>query len=219
MSQNRVAGQPQGAGRRPPAGAPGPTEAEPPRARAEQDETEAQRAEREAQERVEADLDELAQARKERDEYLELAQRTKADFENYRKRVASETAEAQVRGKAALARELIPAIDNLERALQAVGIELDQPAAGDEPPSREVSAKDALAEGVALVYRELRSSLARAGVESYDPVGEKFDPEQHEALSTRAGEDGASGVVLETLDRGYRLDGQLLRPARVVVSE
>src|SRR5919109_2108374 len=68
---------------------------------------------------VERDLDELAEAKRERDEYLELAQRTKADFENYRKRVARETSEALARGKAELARQLLPAIDNLERALRA----------------------------------------------------------------------------------------------------
>ena len=220
MTQRRTAGRPEGAEQRAPAGAP----AEPPRrARAapdEQGETEAQRAEREAQQRVEADLDQLAQTRKERDEYLELAQRTRADFENYRKRVANEAAEVLARGKGALARELIPAIDNLERALRAAGIDPHRQASGEaDSPSEEVSAKDALAHGVALVYRELRASLERAGVESYDPVGERFDPELHEALSTRAGEDGDSGVVVETLDRGYRLDGQLLRPARVVVSE
>jgi len=229
MAQKRVAGRPEGAHRRPPAGAPAepeqredaraPETVQAPSTRDVAGETEVQRAEREAEERVEADLDELAEARRKRDEYLELAQRTKADFENYRRRVASEAAEATVRGKASLARELIPAIDNLERALRAAGIEPDRQPDEADPPSQEVSARDALAEGVALVYRELRASLGRAGVESYDPVGEKFDPELHEALSTRAGDDGDSGVVLETLDRGYRLDGQLLRPARVVVSE
>jgi molecular chaperone GrpE len=223
MAQNPVAGQPEDAGRRAPAGAPAESRHRPAESRPQGGEaaaTETQRAEREAQERVEADLDQLAQARKERDEYLELAKRTKADFENYRKRVASEAAEALVRGKATLARELIPALDNLERALRAAGVEPEREDSGEtDSPSQEVSARDALAQGVALVYRELRGSLERAGVESYDPIGERFDPELHEALSTRAGDGGDSGVVLETLDRGYRLDGQLLRPARVVVSE
>src|SRR5919109_2874805 len=68
---------------------------------------------------VERDLDELGATKRERDEYLELAQRTKADFENYRKRVTRETTEALARGKADLARQLLPAIDNLERALRA----------------------------------------------------------------------------------------------------
>jgi molecular chaperone GrpE len=175
----------------------------------------------EAAQQVDDDLDELGKLQQERDEYLELAQRTRADFENYRRRVASETEGARTRGKSELARELIPAIDNLERALQASGVDPDAQngAPGEDPPSQEVSARDALAQGVALVFRELRASLERAGVESYDPTGAPFDPSLHEALSTRATDETESGVVVETLDRGYRLDGQVLRPARVVVSE
>src|SRR5215207_1591471 len=119
--------------------------------------TKAERYEREASERVERDLDELNEAKRERDEYLELAQRTRADFENYRKRVAREASESLARGKAELARDLLPAIDNLERAQQS-------PSNGD-----------ALAKGVALVLDELRAKLAAAGVEAYDPTGERFD--------------------------------------------
>jgi molecular chaperone GrpE len=176
-------------------------------------------------ESVEADLDALlADVKRERDEYLELARRTKADFENYRKRAAKDAQEAERRGKAALARALVPAIDNLERALRAAGIDPDaQAKAAGAPvdadaPSEEVSAHEALARGVALVYGELRATLERAGVESYDPVGERFDPAWHEALSTRPADGQEAGVVVETLERGYRLDGQVLRPARVVVS-
>jgi molecular chaperone GrpE len=172
---------------------------------------------------VAEDLDALlADVQRERDEYLSLAQRAKADFENYRKRAARDASEAERRGKASLARELLPAIDNLERALRAAGIDPDAgaPVGKDgEPRSEEVSAQEAFARGVALVLGELRATLQRAGVEAYDPAGEKFDPAWHEALSTRAVEDGESGTVIETLERGYRLDGQVLRPARVVVSE
>lgn len=180
------------------------------------------RAEQEAADAVEHDLDSLlADTRRERDEYLELARRTRADFENYRKRMGRETDAARGRGKSELARELIPALDNLERALRAAGVE---PSAGDaataaDPPSEEASARDALAHGVALVLRELAATLERAGVESYDPTGEPFDPAWHEALSTRAEEGAASGQVIETIERGYRLDGQVLRAAKVVVSE
>jgi molecular chaperone GrpE len=179
-------------------------------------ETEAERQEREAEEQVERDLDELSATRRERDEYLELAQRTRADFENYRKRVAKETSEALARGKAELARELLPVIDNLERALQAAGV---GPGSSGEAPTEEVSAHEALARGVALVLDELRGRLQAAGVEAYDPVGERFDPELHEALSTRAEEGKGAGVVVETVEKGYRLNGQVLRPARVVVSD
>jgi molecular chaperone GrpE len=178
----------------------------------------------EDRDRLEKDLDELlAETRRERDEYLEIAQRARADFENYRKRIARETQEAERRVKAGLARELVPALDNLERALRAAGIDPETGTTSGGPgeaPSEEVSAHEALARGVALVYGELRAALERAGVETYDPTGERFDPETCEALSVRAGGDGVDpGVVIETIEKGYRLDGQVLRAARVVVSE
>ena len=154
-----------------------------------------------AADEVIADLDELGEAKRERDEYLELAQRTRADFENYRKRAAREADEAQVRAKGEIAAQLIPIVDNLERALGAS------------------SEEGALADGVKLIYEELRQLLERSGVEAYDPAGEPFDPAWHEALQTRPAEGGEPGRVIETLDKGYRLNGQALRPARVVVSE
>ncbi len=157
-----------------------------------------------AAETVERDLDELGETKRERDEYLELAQRTRADFENYRKRVAKETSEALARGKAQLARELLPVIDNLERALKS----------GADPASHQ-----ALVEGVGFVLEELRGKLGNAGVESFDPKGEKFDPQLHEALSAQPADGTDSGIVLETLEKGYRLNGEVLRPARVVVSK
>ena len=162
---------------------------------------------------VEQDLDELGEAKRERDEYLELAQRTKADFENYRKRVARETAEALARGKADLARQLLPALDNLERALEA----------GDDARARDSAlslreSHEGLVKGVAMVRDELHSRLESAGVESFDPTGEKFNPQLHEALSTMPAEGTESGVVLETVEKGYRLNGQVLRAAKVVVS-
>jgi molecular chaperone GrpE len=163
---------------------------------------------------VERDFDELLEeTKRERDEYLELAQRTKADFENYRKRVAGETEAARRRGKAELASELVPVLDNLERALIAADIDLEGALAG------EVSEEGALEHGVVLTYRDLHETLARAGVEAYDPAGEKFDPEWHEALSTRPGEGTDPGTVLDVVQKGYRLDGQVIRAARVVVSE
>jgi len=151
---------------------------------------------------VAAELDELAEAQRERDNYLELAQRARADFENYRRRVAGETAEAERRGRAAVAKGLLPAIDNLERALAA----------------DESGGADGLASGVRLVLEEMRGALERAGVHSYDPAGERFDPNLHEAISTGAAEGAEPGTVIETLERGYRVDSQVIRPARVVVS-
>jgi len=167
-----------------------------------------------------------ADLERERDEYLDLAQRTRAELENFRKRSARAAQEAEQRGRAHVARGLVPAVDNLERALQAAGVDLVPPdgtglAAGEaeEPPSREVSAHEALAAGIALVHSEIVGALRAAGVESFDPAGEKFDPNRHEALSARPAANGEeSGVVAETLQRGYSLGDVLIRPARVVVT-
>lgn len=158
---------------------------------------------------------------RERDEYLELAQRARAEFENYRKRSARDLRDAEQRGRAHVARGLVPAVDNLERALTAAGVELkpsENPGATDVA-SREVSAHEALAAGVALVHREIVGALGAAGVESFDPLGERFDPVLHEALSARPATDGEeAGQVAETLQRGYSLGDVLIRPARVVVT-
>jgi molecular chaperone GrpE len=157
---------------------------------------------------VETDLDALlADTQRERDEYLELAKRTKADFENFRKRMSTEVQAAAARSKAELIREVVPVLDDLERALQAAGLDPE----GDS--------KDGLAHGVLLVFRSLRDSLTRNGIEAVDPKGEKFDPTAHEALSTQAADGVEPGVVVEVMQKGYRLGEQLIRPARVVVSE
>src|SRR5215208_7126659 len=146
-----------------------------------------------AADQVERDLDELGETKRERDEYLELAQRTRADFENYRKRVSKETSVALARGKAELARELLPVIDNLERALQA-----GEDAGGRDSATHLRETHEALARGVALVHDELRGRLQSAGVEAFDPTGERFDPQLHEALSTRPEKGTDAGVVVET---------------------
>ena len=157
---------------------------------------------------VERDFDALlADAQSERDEYLDLAKRTKADFENFRKRMSSEVQAAAGRGKAEVIREVVPVLDDLERAIQAAGLDPE----GDS--------EDGLAHGVLLVFRSLRDSLGRNGVEAVDPKGEKFDPNAHEALSTQPVDGVEPGVVVETMQKGYRLGEQLIRPARVVVSE
>jgi len=149
----------------------------------------------------------LADAQKEKEEYLELARRTQADFENFRKRMSAEVQTAAARGKSDLIREVVPVLDDLERALQAAGLDPE----GDS--------EDGLAHGVLLVFRSLRETMARNGVEALDPEGEKFDPLWHEALSTVAVEGAEPGTVVEVMQKGYKLGEQLVRPARVVVSE
>jgi len=141
----------------------------------------------------------------ERDQYLELAQRTQADFENYRKRAAKELAHAEARGVGRLAKELLPALDNFERALAAAEAE-------------EADAEHHLTAGIRLVLSELQGALARAGIEAYAPQGERFDPALHEAMAQQPVEGAEPGTVVEVYQQGYRLDGVVLRPARVVVA-
>jgi molecular chaperone GrpE len=158
---------------------------------------------------VQGDLDELVKVAAQRDEYLALAQRTQADFENYRKRVARDSAAAHDRGVTTLAKELLPALDNLDRALADAG----KAAAGD-------GGGGPLLEGVRLVRSELNAALARLGIESFSPAGEAFDPSLHEAMaSVEQPPDGCpSGTVVEVYQPGYRLGSSVIRPARVVVA-
>jgi molecular chaperone GrpE len=139
----------------------------------------------------------------ERDEYLELAQRTQADFENYRKRVSRDLEAAELRGRERLAKELLGALDNLALALKA--------ADADDHGS--------LADGIRLVHSELLAGLARAGIEPFSPEGEPFDPQYHEAMAQRPVEGAEPGTVAEVYQQGYLIDGAVLRPARVVVAE
>jgi molecular chaperone GrpE len=148
------------------------------------------------QERIVEEPEEIVE---EPEDYLALAQHVQADFENYRKRAVREAAVAGERAKSGLVRELLPIVDNLERAL----------ASAEEGEQH-------LAEGVRLVHSELIAVLERNGVQPFDPVGERFDPAEHEALSVR--DEGESGVVLDVVEKGYRANGTVLRPARVVVS-
>src|ERR1700742_3331540 len=147
---------------------------------------------------VRGDLDELTQ---QRDKYLELAQRTKADFENYRKRMARENAAALDRGMAKLAKELLPALDHLELAIKA--------AEGHED----------VVKGFAMVAGEIKAALGRVGIQAFSPKGEAFDPTEHEAMAQQPSEDAESGTVTEVYQSGYRINGAVLRPARVVVAE
>ena len=134
----------------------------------------------------------------ERDEsYLRLA----ADFDNYRKRVAREQAELTQRANERLLNELLPVLDDLERALVAA----------------EEHEEAKLEEGVRLVHRELGSALVKEGLVEIETDGD-FDPHVHEALLTQPSEQD-DGAILEVIQKGYRLGDRVLRPARVVISQ
>ena len=155
---------------------------------------------------VAQDLEQLQAKADERDEFLTLAQRTQADFENFRKRAAREQGLAEQRGITKVVKELLPALDNLERALAAA--QADGASEGE----------DHLAKGVRLVQSELTAALSRVGVEGYSPKGEVFDPNVHEAMVQQPVEGAESGTVVEVYQSGYRIGEAVIRPARVIVA-
>jgi molecular chaperone GrpE len=148
-----------------------------------------------------AEEDPLARAERERDEHLDTARRIAAEFDNYKKRIAREHEELRSRAAERLLHDLLPVLDDLERALGAF----------------ESAEKEAIADGVALVHRALWTLLEREGVAEVDPVGEAFDPHAHEALLSQPS-DAPEGTVVEVIQKGFTLGDRVLRPARVVVS-
>jgi len=148
---------------------------------------------------------EIAELAAQRDQYKDIAQRVQADFENYRKRAAREQSLAEGRGIAKVVKELLPALDNLERALAAAD---SQPDGGHHH----------LSEGIKLVHSELLAAMARVGVEGFSPKGEPFDPNVHEAMAQQPVEGADSGTVVEVYQSGYRIGESVIRPARVIVA-
>ena len=143
----------------------------------------------------------LAEAEAKRDEYLADLQRLAADFDNYRKRVLRDQEQLVARAHEGLVKELLPVLDDLERALGAA----------------EVHDEATVVEGVRLVQRALADQLAREGLEEILAEG-AFDPHVHEALLSQPAEGVEPGTVLQVVQKGYRLGDRVLRPARVVVA-
>ncbi|HEY5187536.1 MAG TPA: nucleotide exchange factor GrpE [Solirubrobacteraceae bacterium] len=162
-------------------------------------------AELEGAEIVEIDIEALTAKAQKADEYLDLAQRTRAEFENYRKRATREAAAAQERGAMKLALELLPAIDNLDRALAHAA-------------TTEENGDGSLISGIKHVHSDLIAALKRADIEPYSPEGEAFDPLFHEAVAQQPFEGTEPGTVVEVYQRGYRRGDSVLRPARVIVA-
>ena len=161
------------------------------------------RAAQQLPEEAELSLEErLADAEAHAEEYLALAQRTQADFENYRKRALRDQESLAARAHERVVKDLLPILDDLERALEAA----------------QAHEEAKLEEGVALVHRALADLLAREGLAEIETEG-AFDPHVHEALLAQPAEDAESGHVLQVLQKGYRLGDRLVRPARVIVAE
>ena len=146
------------------------------------------------------EVKELEALAKEREELLNTLQRLQAEFDNYRKRAARDQQSLVTRAHERLVKELLPVLDDLERALEAA----------------EAHEEAKLEEGVALVTRSLADVLRKEGLEEL-PTDGKFDPHVHEALLSQPSEP-EEGSVIEVLQKGYRLGDRVIRPARVVIS-
>jgi molecular chaperone GrpE len=147
--------------------------------------------------------DEIVALRRERDDLLDRLLRSAAEFDNYRKRTDRERRELSEAAAADLIRDLIPAIDDLERALAA---SID----GSDP---------ALRAGVELIHRQLMEALRRRGVEPFESVGQPFDPAWHEAIASEPADGRPDGEITGEIRRGYRIGSRLLRPAMVKVAK
>ena len=145
--------------------------------------------------------EELARAEAERDQYLDALQRLKAEFDNYRKRTERDREAVVTGAQRELVRGLLPVMDNLERAVAALGER------GDE-----------IVAGLEMVRGQLAGLLAGHGVEEIEAAGRKFDPNVHEAVAQVPSAEHPDGAVVEVIEKGYRISDHVLRPSRVVVA-
>lgn len=149
------------------------------------------------------DLETLRSKAGERDEFLSLLQRTRADFENYQKRMHRELAQERRFAQAPLAEDLLPVLDNLDRATAA---------------AKQVGESGPLVQGVAMVQSQLLELLRRHGVTRMEALGQPFDPHLHQAVMQQPAKDAAANTVIAVPEQGFMIHERVLRPARVVVA-
>lgn len=151
----------------------------------------------------EDELNALREKAAKADEYYDRLLRTAAELENYRKRAEREKSDLLKFGQEELMADLLPVLDNFERALAA---------AGSSPHP------DAVAEGVKLIHKQLAAVLTQNGLQPIEAVGKQFDPELHEAIAQVETDKSPAGTILSEQLKGYALNGRLLRPAVVTVA-
>lgn len=149
------------------------------------------------------DLESLRARAEERDQFLALLQRTQADFENYQKRNQREREQERRYAQRALAFDLLPILDNLERALSAV---------------QQTGETGTLVQGVSMVHSQIVEALKRHGVTRIAAQDQPFDPNLHQAMMQQPSGDRPANTVAQILEQGYMLHDRVLRPARVIVT-
>jgi molecular chaperone GrpE len=150
--------------------------------------------------------DELAATRRERDDLLDRLLRMTAEFDNYRKRTERERRELAQAAGVDVIRELLPVLDDFERALAT------------RPDGKSADATDNYRRGVELIHRRTLDMLRKRGVEPFDAVGQDFDPMWHEAVASEPANGHRDGEITAEMSRGYRIGDRLLRPAQVKVA-
>jgi len=151
-------------------------------------------------------LDELKARAAKADEHWNQLLRTAADFDNFRKRAAREKQEAIKYGNDLLIEKLLPVLDHFDMAIAAAQ-------AGPDKTAQSLQA------GIAMIYQQLKQTLAEAGLEEIDATGQKFDPNWHEAVSQCESAEAPEGYVVQQLRKGYKLHDRLMRPASVIVAQ
>jgi len=141
---------------------------------------------------------------KEKDELFAKLQRVSADYANFQKRAPKQISDTILYEKEKIIKTLLPALDNFEHALQN---------------AHSAEAVDVLVKGIEIVYDQMLDILKSHGVEQIKAVGEKFDPALHEAMTQRAEPDQDENVVLEEFQKGYKLNGRVIRPSKVIVNK
>lgn len=155
----------------------------------------------EMQEMEDVQEDELTKVQKQAEEYLNMAQRVQADFDNFRKRTKATRAEAFEDGAREFIKNLLPVVDNMERALS------------------QQTEDESFKTGVNMIYRQLMDTLEKRGVEVIERQGEKFDPNLENAVMQGTTDEGEPGTVCTVLQKGYKMGDFVLRHAMVKVVE
>jgi molecular chaperone GrpE len=151
-------------------------------------------------------------------DFKDLYLRAAAETDNVRKRARRDVELASARGVARLARELLPSLDNLDRALAAAEAEESDAEHAAKAVDGGTVEEHHLTKGIRLVQQELQTALTRVGIEQFTPVGESFDPHQHEAVAQQPAEGVETGVITQVYQPGYRYKEEILRAAKVVVA-
>ncbi|MBY6190376.1 nucleotide exchange factor GrpE [Microbulbifer agarilyticus] len=149
--------------------------------------------------------DEIASLHQQLADHKDMVLRAQAEVQNARRRAQQDVEKAHKFGQEKLLKDLLPVVDNLERALATI--------------DKDDEAQKAVREGIELTQKSFIDTLTKSGMELIDPAGEPFDPELHQAMTQIPNGDVEPNTVLDVFQKGYRLNGRLLRPAMVVVSK